>query len=388
MAAIMEQFDAQTTVHDEAFANALKPPRNSQDEVGIAERNHRGAAQGAQVKPWVAIGRLVCFFGMIIILAFLMNMAISSGLRQINTSSFGAWNELMQGKINADIIISGSSRATYHYDPRTIEAATGLSAFNIGRVGTQTDVQVAVLRAYLEHNRKPKLVIHNLDAFSFVTSREIYDPALYVPYLRDNEIYRPLIEIDPNFAKSRYLPLYGYVVEDMNFTWVSGLKALAGSSPKQDFYLGFSPRDEKWTDDFRHFKAGNPNGVKFAIEPAGIKALEELIDVCEKNGIPLVFVYSPEYRGMQEMTNNRAEIFAEFHTLASKHHVTLWDYSGWNYDGDQDFFYNSQHLNAKGAALFSEDVANRLKDYFATQSPGSDDFQVSGIASHGNVDRN
>ena len=384
----MEQFGAQTKDHEKAYAIAGESQRNLQEELEITEKRRAGVAPGAQVKPWEAILRLICFFGIVILMAFLMNAAISSGLREIKTSSYGAWNELMQGKINADIIISGSSRATYHYDPRTIEAATGLTAFNIGRVGTQTDVQVAVLKAYLEHNRKPKLVIHNLDAFSFVMSREIYDPALYVPYLGDKEIYRPLIGIDPNFAKSRYLPLYGYVVEDMNFTWVSGLKALTGSNPKQDFYLGFSPRDEKWTDDFRNFKAGNPKGVKFSIEPAGIQALEELIDVCEKNGIPLVFVYSPEYSGMQKLTNNRAEIFAEFRTLAGEHHVVFWDYSGWNYDGDQDFFYNSQHLNAKGAALFSDDVANRLKDYLATGSHAGSDLQVSGIAGHRNVDRN
>jgi hypothetical protein len=177
-------------------------------------------------------------------------------------------------------------------------------------------------------------------------------------------------------------------VEDMNFTWVTGLKALAGSSPKQDYFLGFSPRDEKWTDDFRNFKAGNPKGVSFAIEPAGIQALEQLIDVCQKNGISLVFVYSPEYRGMQEMTNNRAEIFAEFHTLASRHHVPLWDYSEWKYDGDQDCFYNSQHLNAKGAALFSDDVATRLKGYWAARSQASYDLQVSRNIIQRKVDRN
>jgi hypothetical protein len=174
----------------------------------------------------------------------------------------------------------------------------------------------------------------------------------------------------------------------MNFTWVSGLKALAGSSPKQDYFLGFSPRDEKWTDDFRKFKAGNPKGVNFAIEPAGIQALEQLIDVCQTNGIPLVFVYSPEYRGMQEMTNDRAQIFAEFHALGDEHHVPIWDYSTWRYDGDQDFFYNSQHLNAKGAALFSDDVANRLKGYLAGQTQNDGELHDARIPVPRKVDRN
>ena len=131
----------------------------------------------------------------------------------------GAWNQVMQGRVNADIVISGSSRATYHYDPRVIESRTGQTTFNIGKVGSQTDVQVAVLKAYLEHNRKPSLIVHNLDAFSFVTTQEIFEPAQYVPYLGDQTLYESLRPFDPNLAKSRYLPLYGYIVEDMNFAW-------------------------------------------------------------------------------------------------------------------------------------------------------------------------
>ena len=276
----------------------------------------------------------------------------------------------MQGRVNADVIISGSSRATYHYDPRVIESATGRTAFNIGRVGSQTDVQVAVLKAYLEHNRKPALVVHNLDAFTFVTTREIFEPAQYVPYLDDQTLYESLRRFDPNLAKSRYLPLYGYIVEDMNFAWFSGVRALLGRFPKEDYFLGFSPRDKEWTDEFERFKRGNPHGTSFAIEPKGVEALEQLIQLCQQNGIQFVLVYSPEYSEMQTLTNNRSAIFATFKELADRNHVQLWDFSHWMHDGDRDYFYNSQHLNAKGAEAFSDDLAARLKDYLAKSSKG------------------
>lgn len=348
------------------------------EEDGKIEAEAPIIASTNALKPEHTIWRLTCFFGLLGVLAFSMNALVSSGLRGITTSSYGAWNQVMQGKVNAEVIISGSSRATYHYDPRTIEAASGKSAFNIGRVGTQTDIEVAVLKAYLEHNRKPELILHNLDAFSFVPTREIYDPALYVPYLGDKEIFQPLLRIDRSFVKSRYIPLYGYVVEDMNFTWLLGLKSFFGIQPKQDFFLGFCPRDKTWTDDFDNFRAGNPNGVSFAVNPAGVQALEELIEVCKRNGIQLVFVYSPEYTGMQAMTNNRAEIFARFRDLASHNHIPLWDYSDSTYSGDRDLFYNSQHLNAKGALLFSNDVASRVKAYLANKSEARSELQNPG----------
>ena len=334
------------------------------------------------LEPREIVLRLAYFSLLVAVIAFAMNAAISTGLRRVKTSSYGAWNKVIQGNVNADIIVSGSSRAAYHYDPRTIEAATGHSAYNLGRAGTQTDVQVAVLKAYLEHNRKPLLVIHNLDAFSFVSSREIFVPALYVPYLNNREIYDPLSKIDHSLYKSRYIPLYGYVVEDMNLTWVTGLKALFGRSPQEDYFLGFSPRKKVWTDDFKKYKDSNPHGVSFPVEDQGVQSLRDLILVCEQNQIPLLFVYSPEYSEMQEITNNRSVIFGEFRALGDRYHVPVWDYSTWKHDGDKEYFYNSQHLNAQGAAAFSDDFALRLKDYLSTGFRISAEQQVATATDH------
>jgi hypothetical protein len=108
--------------------------------------------------------------------------------------------------------------------------------------------------------------------------------------------------------------------------------------------------------------------VSFQIEPGGVQDVEELIRVCKENGIPLIFTYSPEYSEMQGLTNNRAEIFGRFHDLANRFDIPFWDYSNWKYASNQDFFQNSQHLNDVGAEVFSKDVANQLKTYFAAQS--------------------
>ncbi|MGB6192159.1 MAG: hypothetical protein WBF42_06815, partial [Terracidiphilus sp.] len=142
-------------------------------------------------------------------------------------------------------------------------------------------------------------------------------------------------------------------------------------NPRQDYFLGFSPRPFQWGSDFNNFRAGNPDGVSFAIDPAGVEALRGIIQLCHAHGVPLLLVYSPEYEGMQRMTNNRAEIFARFQQLADQNQLPLWDYSNWAQDSDQAYFYNSQHLNATGAALFSSDLANRLKAYLdAGQAAG------------------
>ncbi len=324
------------------------------------------ASQGDHVvdpRRWPNVLRILCFVGILVIACYLLNGMVSTGLRMLTSDEFGAWNEEMQGRVNADIIISGSSRAANHFDPREIAGVTGLTAFNIGRNGTQTDVQLGVLRAYLEHNRKPRIIIQNLDAFTFVTTRELYDPALYVPYIDDHEIYQTMRKVDAELTKGRYIPLYDYAVEDMNFTWWLGLKGLVGINPKNTIYLGFKPRDREWSDEFARFRAGNPKGVAFPVQPEGVRVLEDLITLCHENGIQLVLVYSPEYDGMQRMTKNRAEIFAKFRELSKRYNIPFWDYSQWKYVDDTSIFYNSQHMNSRGAEMFSSDFARQLAAY-------------------------
>ena len=329
----------------------------------ISMRDMSQGDNGIDPRRWPNVLRILCFVGMLVIACYLLNGMVSKGLRMLTSDEFGAWNEEMQGRVNADVIISGSSRAANHFDPREIARVTGLTAFNIGRNGTQTDVQLGVLRAYLEHNRKPRIIIQNLDAFTFVTTRELYDPALYIPYIDDHEIYQTMRKVDVELTQGRYIPLYDYAVEDMNFTWWLGLKGLVGINPKNTIYLGFKPRDRAWSDEFDRFRAGNPKGVTFPVQPDGVRVLEDMITLCHENGIQLVLVYSPEYDGMQRMTKNREEIFAEFRELSKRYNVPFWDYSQWKYVDDTSMFYNSQHMNSRGAEMFSIDIARQLAAY-------------------------
>ena len=336
-------------------------PIPAKDEAG------RGCPRGNS-PPRHGTLRILAFFAFFAVLLVAVDSAVNYGLRRINTSRFGVSNQVMTGQVNADIVINGSSRALTHYDPRIIERITGHSAFNIGRNGSQTDMQLAFLRAYLAHNRKPKLIIQNLDLFSFVTSREIYDPAQYMPYLKDEAIYAGIRQIYPYAWKWRYLPLYGYVVEDMRFTWILGLSGLAGFQTREDHFQGFLPRRTSWTGDFEKFRASVRDGVCFEIEPRGVRDLAGVAEVCRERGVPLLFVYSPEFAEMQILERNRAEVFAKFREICKKCSVSLWDYSDSPICRDRGLFYNSQHLNINGATVFSEALAQKLRGVDFTAS--------------------
>ena len=318
------------------------------------------SATAAKASSPMPVLRILSFFLVLALAAVGLNQAITLGLKRIKTSEFGASNAILSGKVNAQIVISGSSRALVHYDPQIIEQVTGKTAYNLGRNAAQTDMQWAFLKAYLKHNARPAVVIHNLDPYSFVLTKEVFDPGQYLPYLSEPEIYDPLKRIDPSVWKWRYVPLYGYAVEDMRFTWLMGLKGLAGINPPNDYFRGFNPRDLHWTGDFEKYKASIGKGVDIEIQPEGVRLLEDMVNTCRSHGIQVVLVFAPEYSEMQSLTLNREEIFAKFREIAAHFQVPFWDYSNSALCRNRSLFYNSQHMNREGATLFSADIAKRL----------------------------
>lgn len=287
---------------------------------------------------------------------------LSYRLRRVQTSDLAAFNQAMQGRVNAEIVITGSSRAIRHYDPRVISRLTGLSAFNLGRNASLIDLQLAVLREYLAHNRTPRVLIHNLDIHSFKTTHrgEIFEPGQYVPYLDRSLLYNALQSIDPEVWKWKYIPLYGYAVADTQFTWTMGFPKPFRLPSGEQCFAGYCPIDKHWSDDFAKFKRRHPEGVTIEIDPAAVADLEELIEVSRKAGIQVVLVYSPQYTKMIGLTRNRERIFALFHAIAARHNVPLLDYSYSPISEERNWFFNSQHLNSDGASVFSEDLVRRL----------------------------
>ena len=305
--------------------------------------------------------RIVLFFVLLTGVLFLLDAVINTGLRRLPTGPYGVTNRIVQGRVNAEILISGSSRAARHYDPRVIEAVTGRSAFNIGVNGARIDLQLALLKTYLNHNTKPALVIQNLDLRSFLTTHEIYDPAQYMPYLKEAPLFDAIQQFHPDVWKWRWLPLYGYAVEDMRYSWLACFQGFSRNPAPETLFQGYGPIDKPWSGDMNAFRADHPDGVKIEIEERGVRLMEELVQVCVKNGIPLLLVNSPVYSEMQPLERNRDEIFRRFHAIAEPFQVPIEDFSSSPLCRDQANFYDPQHLNVQGATRFSLDLATRLK---------------------------
>jgi hypothetical protein len=307
--------------------------------------------------------RGVTFLAIGIIIAQAVNFMLISGLRVQKTGDYGVFNKIVDGRINAEILITGSSRALVHFASDTISAAMGnKSCFNIGLDGSPLNLQLPYLKTYLKYNNPPSILIQELDITSFQNRSEIHNPMIYLPYLNENYLYENLVALDPSFWRFKYIPLYGFATAQFYYKDLA-ISSIWGCQQVEFRFDGFMPVDKSWTDDFDKFRSANPHGDSYRIDSTAIGDLEAIIRIGQRLGAKVILVYSPEYYENYPLTQNRADIFDIIKKISSEHNLPFWDFTGIPLSYDKQYFYNSQHLNRKGAIIFSKLLAQRLRDY-------------------------
>lgn len=66
---------------------------------------------------------------------------------------------LYEGRFNADLVCIGNSRGVYAFDTPFVHQQTGTSIANISHNGMSPTVARAIFADYLDHNRKPKVLV-------------------------------------------------------------------------------------------------------------------------------------------------------------------------------------------------------------------------------------
>jgi hypothetical protein len=311
-----------------------------------------------------SVRKVAVLLGAALLLALFLHLALDLGMRRIRYGTFGAFNRVARGQVNAEIVVAGSSRAHVHYDPEVIQAATSMTTFNLGREGAQTIVHAAILRHYLAHNRKPRLIIENADLHSLGYSYELYEPAQYMPYLHDPALYS-LAKRIPVLQKAYYLPVYGYVIDDVEFLHYLGLRALFGIQPPEIYRNGYFAKDANYSGAFLRAMLRNRKSLTYSSEPRCVEEMGLLLDEAKTRGIPCILVFSPVYREHLTLVDNLPEVMANLADVARRHGALFWDFSDLSpISGSSEYFADSSHMNRQGATLFSKILGQRLAAWF------------------------
>ena len=304
---------------------------------------------------------LILFSIPLFILGGLGDYFINMALKKSKHKYFVVWNDLVSGNINSEIVVYGTSRARAHINSKILEDTLKLSTYNLGIDGFTFKMEYCRHELILEKNKKPSFIIQTLDFHILGDIDNLYQFQQFCPYF-DNETILKTIKTykgpnwwDYNLPLLRYYGNTEEIFSAMNIL-------LRPSHNKGNRYKGFYNFDRSWTYEFEKVKKSKKTMFQ-KLDKDSVILFENYLADTKRRGIPIIFVYTPEYIDGQNFVSNRKEIMALYKKLATKYDIPFIDYSSDPMCFNREYFYNAEHLNLKGTNLFSKKLASDLKKY-------------------------
>lgn len=294
-------------------------------------------------------------------------------LTKLTSSVQPQLEELTNGTTDYNCLFIGSSRMYVHVNPAIIDSVCHLNSYNFGLKGSSIIEQYMVLKKYIERHPAPKMVVLSLDFWTFRTGENVFNfPDYTNVVLSDTSIRNVMAPYHPIYQSIPKM-LWGRLSQLSELSDVVKLKVLFKSKRQiQQQYKSFTFQTPGFaykgfrsnnTDVFEEPIAPNKMVIKAPINDTGKSILNHFIDMCKKHSIKLVCIMPPSYNGIDQIVTNHAEIESYFKSTLSSRQIPLLDYTGSEMSTHKEYFYNYEHLNQKGAMLFSTQLAKDLS-YF------------------------
>lgn len=302
--------------------------------------------------------RLLVFAVLVAIAAWILDRILDARMKALRYDDASVWNEIYTGKAAADILICGSSRAATHINTSMIEKATGCSAYNLGMMGHNFILEDARYKIYRQHNQKPKVVLFSLDYESLQMRPDLFNHTQFIAWLKDSIIAEATRHYEGYSDWDYRLPLLRYVGEqELIFRMIGDWRHPERNRP--DRVKGFYGRDFVWTKEVdRTLDTLKP----YIVHPdsLSLERFQKFIEACKEEGILLIFVHTPVHPKGQEKVVNRTDMIALYQRYAAAYSIPFIDYANDSLSRDQTLFMNSTHLNATGAAIFTQRLIQDL----------------------------
>jgi hypothetical protein len=286
-------------------------------------------------------------------------------LRHVPTSYKIKKAQLTASSWNIELLILGNSHATYGLDPRQFS----LNAFNIASVNQSLYFDKRITLKYLDELPRLKYVLISVDYHSLYFSDEGFrDTWSYYGYGIDYKHSLPIA--------TRLSYLYGYKgalsLEFMKRSFQKKYKIIR--SVDVDFDLDLDHPYEKGfvgkvngpylaEKDMRDRAAFFNDIVHSSDERESVIAdLENFIDTLKGRNITPILITLPCYGPYRAYLDKKVveQNTIDIQAICSKEQVRYWDY--FTMPLDSNYFYNSDHVNEKGAKTVTTDVNRRIEE--------------------------
>lgn len=298
----------------------------------------------------------------LLLISIIVDYFLSSTLKHSDSFAYGEsliWNEIIEGQMSKDILIYGSSRAWVHFDSKIIEDSLGLSTYNLGIDGHNFWLQYLRHKKLLKHNKPPNFIILSLGVFSLSKRKDLYNHYQFLPFQYDKEFYDYTKSYEGFSIFDYTLPMYRYIGKQDSIKKI--IKAQFNEAYREPYRIkGFRGMHRQWNDDLAKAKL-TIKSYESVMDQASVDLIQTFINECNRLNIRVILVYSPEYIEGQEFVSNRHEIISFYQNLALKNNLSFIDYSNDPICRSKNYFYNSMHLNADGARVFTNKLVIDLK---------------------------
>lgn len=298
------------------------------------------------------------FAALVLVLAFGLDRLICRGLLKMDDYRFQDYRAMLEGGMDNDILILGNSRGKSHFDTRVIDSLSRKQSFNLGIGGYPINAQLLKYRLYREHDRKPTVIIQNIDYMTIRIMSDIrhqHESEQFFPLVYDKVMRKELRESGYGFLELN-MPLYrffGYQQVIKNGL----MEALHVKHYSRPSYKGFLPEKGQWNGS--ELARMNPEQVVLSEE--GKALFEDYLAQCRADSIQVVLVNSPLYAGAREKLPGYDDARVYFEQVADKYGCLYLDYTDTPVCYDTTQFVVSVHLNERAAREFSETLMEDLK---------------------------
>ena len=311
------------------------------------------------MKQIIAIIIVVVVSGIICTWAFI---PVSKGLSKYYGNNYDHLNEILEKTTPYDLLFSGSSRTLYQIYPKIIDSICGMSSFNAAITGARIADFELILKGYLVNHPAPKVYILNIDLNSFSRSKEIRQYPEYYSFLNNKEVSNTLAKYGYHPELVKLFPFIAIMDLD-DYNKENALRLLIG---KGDIAMPGGDIADKGFVMIDSMTPYTPAAERLTIYDESLGALKEIIKLCKQKKIKVIFTYSPEFNlGYQKLIYNSDSILTMIGNIANQNNITYLRDDKLDICKEKDLFWNVNHLNKRGAMIYSAILAKEINTILA-----------------------
>lgn len=247
-------------------------------------------------------------------------------------------------KVDADVVVIGSSKASHHYVPQMLEDSLDMTVYNCGQDGCFFLYQNCIINMILDRYT-PKMILWDIQPGSFVGedhSNEYQNIRYLSPYYPANTWAESYINSESPKMRYRMMSrMFAFNSKALNYVF----PLVTHSSATENGYIPLA------TEGYLYPEMSKQAEMEGEVNRVYLDLLNETMKRCGENDVELRVCISPEFSQKSALTVAAEE---EIGKVAMSNDVSFTNaHSDECFMQDSTLFKDTSHLNDKGARTFT-----------------------------------